>query len=154
MSINSIRQNLTLRSSKQIVLLALGVCVISAILITSAFRRQSQDNLAVVSPNFQLVARVDFAARVYDGETVAQFSLAETAVVHPDYTLPNINITYFDLSLKGTDDATHLIPHREDYKIDENDGGLRDKRLPRGTYQMVLNAPKNQGFLSIYWEYR
>lgn len=151
MSINSIRQNLTPRSSKQIALLALGFCLISVILITSAFRRQNQGNLAVVPPDFKLAARIDLAARSYDGETVAEFSLAETAVVSIYYTLPNIDLTYFDLSLKEADDATHLILHSEDYQTDDNGWGVWEKHLSRGGYQLVLTAPQTTGTLSVYW---
>jgi cbb3-type cytochrome oxidase subunit 3 len=151
MSINSIRQNLISRSSKQIVLLALGLCLISLILITSAFRPQNQGNLAVAPPDFKLAARVDLAARSYDGETVAQLTLAETAVVHTYYILPNIDITYFDLSLKGADGDTYLILHSEDYQTDDNGGGEWEKHLSQGVYQWVLTAPQTTGTLSVYW---
>jgi hypothetical protein len=151
MSINSIKQKVTQISSKQIALLALGFCIILAILITLAFRRQNQGTLAAIPTDVQLAARVDLAARSYDGETVAQLTLAETAVVHIYYMLPNIDLTYFDLSLKGADGDTHLILHSEDYQTDENGGGEWEKHLSQGVYQLVLTAPQTTGTLSVYW---
>lgn len=150
MSTNSIRKNLTPRSTRQVALLALALCLVFVSLITNAFR-YSRDNPAGVPPDFQLAAKVDLAARSYDGETVAQLTLAETAVVHIYYTLPNIDITYFDLSLKGADGDTHLILHSEDYQTDENGGGMWEKHLSQGVYQLVLTAPQTTGTLSVYW---
>jgi hypothetical protein len=121
-------------------------------LFAIAFWRQNQNNLAAAPPDFQLAAQVDLAARSYDGETVAHFSLKETAVVSIYYTLPNIDLAYFVLNLKGSNGDTHLILHSEDYQTDENGGGLWEERLPRGSYQLVLTAPKSPGVLSIYWE--
>jgi hypothetical protein len=135
-------------------LLALGLLIGLFALSGWLFWRQDQNNLAAVPPDFQLAARVDLAARSYDGEAVAYLTLEETAVVHIHYTLPNIDLAYFDLTLKGSNGDSHLILHSEDYQTDENGGGAWEERLPRGAYQLVLTAPQSQGTLSIYWEIR
>jgi hypothetical protein len=132
-------------------LLGVGLLIGLFVLSASLFWRQNQGNLANVPPDFQLAARVDFTARSYDGETVAEISLTDTAVVHIYYTLPNINLAYFDLSLKAADGNTHLILHSEDYQTDENGGGVWEKHLSQGVYQLVLSAPHTTGTLSVYW---
>lgn len=72
-----------------------------------------------------MAAEVDLSARPYDGETWAQLSLAETAVVGIFYTLPNLDTTYFDLSLIGPDGHSHLILHSEDYQTEPYPGNGR-----------------------------
>ena len=153
MSTNLIRKPSNTVSARRMTLLGLGLLIGLFALSAYLFWRQNQNNLAV-APDFQLAARVDLAARSYDGETVAQLRLEETAVVHIYYTLPNIDLAYFDLSLMGSNGDSHLILHSEDYQTDENGGGAWEARLPRGAYQLVLTAPKSPGTLSIYWEIR
>ena len=41
----------------------------------------------------------------FNEEALAEFTLEETAVVKIFYTIPNIDTSYFDLSLKGSDSA-------------------------------------------------
>ena len=140
--------------TRRMTMLGLGLLIGLFVLSAYLFWRQNQNNMAVVPSGFQLAAKVDLAARSYDGETVAQLTLKETAVVHIYYTLPNIDLAYFDLNFKGSNGDTHLILHSEDYQTDENGGGAWEERLPRGAYQLVLTAPKSPGTLSIYWEIR
>ena len=154
MSTNLIGKPSNTVSARRVALLALGLLIGLFALSAWLFWRQNQDKLTAVPPDFQLAAKVDLAARSYDGETVAQLRLEETAVVHIYYTLPNIDLTYFDLELMGSDGDTHLILHSEDYQTDENGGGAWEEWLPRGVYQLVLTAPQSPGVLSIYWEIR
>ena len=154
MSTNLIGKPSNTGSARRNTLLGLSLLIGLFVLSAYLFWRQNQNNLAVAPPDFQLAAKVDLSAQSYDGETVAHFSLKETAVVHIYYTLPNIDLTYFDLELKGSDGDTHLILHSEDYQTDENGGGAWEERLPRGVYQLVLTAPQSPGVLSIYWEIR
>ena len=152
MSTNLIGKPSNTVSGRRMTLLGLGLLIGLFALSAYLFWRQNQDNLAIAPPDFQLAAQVDLAARSYDGETVAYFSLQETAVVHIYYTLPNIDLAYFDLNLKGSNGDSHLILHSEDYQTDENGGGAWEERLPRGAYQLALTAPQSPGVLSIYWE--
>ncbi len=80
MTTNSMRKNSTQTATKRITLLTLGLCFVLFILFAYAFWRQNQATRLSPPPDFQLAAKVDLAARSYDGETVAQLSLAETAV--------------------------------------------------------------------------
>ena len=154
MSTNLIGKPSNTGSARRMTLLGLSLLIGLFVLSAYLFWRQNQNNLAVAPPDFQLAAKVDLSAQSYDGETVAHFSLKETAVVRIYYTLPNIDLAYFDLSLMGSNGDSHLILHSEDYQTDENGGGAWEERLPRGAYQLVLTAPKSPGTLSIYWEIR
>ena len=150
MSTNLIGKPSNTGSARRMTLLGLSLLIGLFALSAYLFWRQNQNNLAV-APDFQLAARVDLAARSYDGETVAQLRLEETAVVHIYYTLPNIDLTYFDLKLMGSDGTTHLILHSEDYQTDKNGGGMWEERLSSSVYQLVLTAPQTTGTLSVYW---
>ncbi|MBE2221357.1 MAG: hypothetical protein IAF02_07445 [Anaerolineae bacterium] len=152
MSTNSIRKNLTPRSNRQIALLALGLCIVLAILLTKSFRPNS-GSPTVVPPDFQLAAKVDLATRSYDGETIAQFTLEETAVVSIYYTIPNIDITYFNLSLIGPENDSFVILHSKNYHTDKTGGGMWEKSLEPGTYQLALTTDTGSGVLSVYWGY-
>lgn len=154
MTTNSVSKNRSQITNKRVTLLALGFCFVLSIFSAYMFWRQNQGNPAAVPPDFQLAAKVDLAARSYDGETVAQLSLAETSVVHIYYTLPNIDIAYFDLSLSGPNDDNLTILHSEDYRTDENGGGTWEQSLVPGAYQLKLTAPQTSGTLSVYWRYK
>jgi hypothetical protein len=151
MSTNLIGKPSNTVPAKRMALLAWGLLIGLFTLSAWLFWRQNQNNSTTVPPDFQLAARVDLTARSYDGETVAQLRLEETAVVHIYYTLPNIDLTYFDLKLMGADGDTHLILHSEDYQTDKNGGGVWEERLSSGVYQLVLTAPQTTGTLSVYW---
>jgi len=102
-------------------------------------------------PDFQTLAEVDLSAHPFDGEIVGQFTLEETAVVSLFYTLPNIDIPYFDLSLIGPDDSSLTILHSENYRTDENGGGTWEQSLSPGTYRLALTSEPGPGTLSVYW---
>ncbi len=103
-------------------------------------------------PGFQLVAEVDLSAQPHNEERLGELTLVETAVIHIFYTIPNIDTTYFDLSLSGPAGSSHTILHSEDYQTDENGGGTWEQRLPPGDYSVVLTASQTPGTLSVYWK--
>jgi hypothetical protein len=103
-----------------------------------------------VPADYQAVAEVNLADRAFAAETIGEITVAETAVVGIAYTLPNVNTTYFDLSLVGPDGDSHLILHSEDYQTDANGGGTWEQSLPPGTYRLVLTADQSLGILSVY----
>jgi hypothetical protein len=101
-------------------------------------------------PDFQLVAEVDLSAHEYDQEILGEFTLANTDDAAILYTIPNIDTTYFELSLSGPDGNNHLILRSERYQTDENGGGMWEKTLPPGDYRLLLTAPQTPGTLSVY----
>jgi hypothetical protein len=103
-----------------------------------------------VPTNYQAVAEIFLPDRSFEAETIGEFTVEETAVVSIFYTLPNVDTTYFDLSLVGSDGDSHLILHSEDYQTDENGGGTWEQSLPPGIYRLVLTAHQSPGVLSVY----
>jgi hypothetical protein len=104
-------------------------------------------------PGFELVSEIDLAAQSYDEAVVGEFILAETAVTTIFYSLPNADTAYFDLSLIGPDNDSHLILHSENYRTDASGGGTWDQNLPPGTYRLALTADQSTGVLTVYWKY-
>jgi hypothetical protein len=100
--------------------------------------------------DFQLMAVVDLSTRVYDEEILGEFTLDKTAVVGIRYTLPNVDITYFDLSLIGPQEEKRVILHSENYRTDAHGGGEWEKNLMPGTYRLALIADGGHGILSVY----
>jgi len=105
-------------------------------------------------PDFQPVATVDLSAQPHDGTEVGDFTLTETAVVNLFYTLPNIDTTYFDLSLSGPNGDNLVILHSETFRTDENGGGTWEQRLSPGKYRLLLTVPQTSGTLSVYGNYQ
>lgn len=60
-----------------------------------------------------------------------------------------INTTYFDLSVTGTDGYSSVVIHGEGYNAIQ-DGGLWEENLPAGTYQVVLTSHQSPGTVSVY----
>lgn len=137
----------------RISLRVLGVLII--ILVVGCRASQNQEAPLAPPADFEPIAEeVDLSARSHDGETLGQFTLAETADVGVFFSVQEIDIPYFDLSLFGPDDESWVILHSEDYRTDAEGGGLWERSLPPGTYQLVLTADQSPGILSVHWGYR
>ncbi len=99
-----------------------------------------RENAQLAPPaDFQLLAEIDLAARPYGLDTVAQFTLQETADVGIFYAMPNFNTAYLDLSLIGPNGERYVILHSEDLKTDAAGGGsmgaaLKPGRLPAAAH--------------------
>ena len=100
-------------------------------------------------PGFDLVARLDLSNQGYAGATLAEFTLQEATPVGVFVVIRNINTTYFDISVTGTNAYHSGILHGEGYRA-EQDGGLWQKNLPPGTYQLVLTAHQSPGTVAVY----
>ncbi len=87
----------------------------------------------------------------FNEEALAEFTLEETAVVKIFYTIPNIDTSYFDLSLKGSDGGNIVILHSEDFRTDKDGGGTWEQRLPPDVYRLMLTTSQTPGTLSVYW---
>ncbi len=102
--------------------------------------------------NYQQAAEVDLAAQPYDEELLGELALTETAAVAIFYTLPKADTAYLDLRLIGPEDGDRVILHSENYRTDEDGGGIWEQELPAGTYRLVLTAEPGPGVLSVYWD--
>lgn len=100
--------------------------------------------------DFQLMAVVDLSTQAYEEQTLGEFTLDKTAVVGIRYTLPDVDIAYFDLSLIGPQEEKQIILHSENYRTDAHGGGEWEKSLTPGTYRLVLIADAGHGILSVY----
>jgi hypothetical protein len=101
--------------------------------------------------DFESVAQIDLSERAYVSETLKQFELDKPSVVAVFLAIRNINTTYFDLSITGPDGFRSTILHGEGYNAAQ-DGGLWDKNLPAGTYQVTLTSHQSPGTASIYFK--
>ncbi len=104
--------------------------------------------------DFQLLAEIDLAARPYGLDTVAKFTLQETADVGIYYAMPNFNTAYLDLSLLGPNGERTVILHSENLKTDAAGGGLWEQRLNPGAYRLLLTTEQSLGVFSVYWVHR
>jgi hypothetical protein len=128
-----------------------GIMAVSAILVIT-LNFQSVGNLSArFSPpqGFAKVAEIDLSARSYSSETVARFTLDETSTAGVFIVVRNIDTTYFDLSVTGPDGASSIVLHGEGYSASQ-DGGLWEKNLPSGTYQLVLTSAVSPGTTTVY----
>jgi hypothetical protein len=101
--------------------------------------------------DFESVAQIDLSEQAYISETLKQFELDKPRVVAVFLEIRNINTTYFDLSIIGPDGFRSTILHGEGYNAVQ-DGGLWDKNLPAGTYQITLTSHQSPGIASIYFK--
>jgi hypothetical protein len=147
---NSINNPLTQRPTRQA---GQRLAALFIIVLLAAGCRPAQTENTGPPPDFQFVAEVDLSAQAYDEEILGELTLAETADVAIFYTIPNLNTSGFDLSLKGQNDDRVLILHSEDFQTDENGGGTWEKNLMPGTYRLALTAAQSDSVLSVYWKY-
>jgi hypothetical protein len=94
---------------------------------------------------------IDLATQVFNGETVGQIVVEETAVVGIFFTIQNVDTSCFDLSLADSESSRFVILHGEDFRTNEEGSGSWGKSLRSGMYQSVLTTEPNPGRLSIDW---
>lgn len=148
---NSFNNPLTQRPTRQA---GQRLAALFIILLLAAGCRSAQTEANEPPPDFQFVAEVDLSDLANDGEILGELTLAETADVAIFYTLPNLNTTNFDLTLKGQNDNDIVILHSEDYRTDQRGGGTWEKHLPAGVYQLTLTTSRTNGTLSVYWKFK
>jgi hypothetical protein len=124
------------------------VCLIFVIALNAA---ASKNSLNKFSPpqDFIPVAQLDLSKQAYSSETLTQFNLDKPAYVGVFIAIRNINTTYFDLSVTGPNGFNSVVLHGEGYNALQ-DGGLWEKNLAPGTYQLVLTSQQSPGTASIY----
>lgn len=137
-----------LRTTMLVMLGILASCVLLAFTL-NAFATKNFPNPFSPPPDFQSIAEIDLSAKSYSAEPLEQFSLEKSTYVGVFVAVDNINTTYFDLSLTGPDGYHSVILHGEGYTADQ-DGGLWEKNLPAGTYQVVLTSHQSPGTASIF----
>jgi hypothetical protein len=104
-------------------------------------------------PGFVPVAQIDLSTRAYPSETLTRFSLDKPTYVGVFIAVHNINTTYFDLSITGSDGYSSIVLHGEGYNAFQ-DGGLWEENLSPGTYQLVITSHQSPGAASVYLKIR
>ena len=131
--------------------------VLSAILVIFVFltiganldaRRNSADRFSPPQ-DFETVSEIDLSSRPYPSESIYQFILDQNSYVGVFISIRNINTTYFDLSVVGPEGASSVVLHGEGYNAAQ-DGGLWEKSLPPGTYNLVVTSDQSPGTVSVY----
>ena len=126
----------------------MAVCVFVAITANS-LAGQNPVNKFTPPQDFAPVAQIDLSTRDYPAETLAEFTLDKTTYVRVFLAIRSINTTYFDLTVTGPNGFHSTMLHGEGYNADQ-DGGLWEKYLPAGTYQIVLTSHQSPGTASVY----
>ena len=141
------------KRTRRVTLIALSLLVILAVIFTYIWLNKAGDALTGLTPpaDFEPMAEIDLSAQAYSEETLAQFALDDTSDVGVFFTIPEIDTSYFDLSLKDADGNSLTILHSEALRTDRDGGGLWEQTLPPGGYRLVLSAAQSPGVLSVYW---
>jgi hypothetical protein len=129
-----------------------ALCVMLVLALNISAGRNSLDNFSPPQ-DFGPLAELDLSARAYSNEPLAQFSLDEPANVGVFVVIRNIDTPYFDLSMTGPNGYSSIIMHGEGYSAYQ-DGGLWEKNLSPGTYQIVLTSHQSPGTASVFLKIR
>lgn len=130
-----------------------GVILLCTILIFTANTLGVKDPAKRFSPpqGFRSVAQIDLASKAYQSETLAEFSLVQDTYVGVFIAVRNIDTRYFDLSISGPDGFKEIVLHGEGYRANQ-DGGLWEKNLRPGKYQLVMTSNQNPGIVTVYMQ--
>lgn len=131
-----------------------GIMAVCAILVATLNIQAAGNSSDRFSPpqGFAKVTEIDLSTRPYTSETVARFTLDETSSAGVFIVVRDIDTTYFDLSVTGPDGLHSTVLHGEGYNASQ-DGGLWEKNLPSGTYQLVLTSSPSAGTATVYLNY-
>jgi hypothetical protein len=111
----------------------------------------SKNSLDRFSPpqDFASIAQIDLSIQAYSAKPLTRFSLDQPAYVGVFVAVRNIDTTYFDLTLTGSNGFHSIVLHGEGYRADQ-DGGLWEKKLPAGICQVMLTSHQSPGTVSVY----
>ncbi len=123
-------------------------CAILALALTTQAGRNPAGRFPAPQ-GFAKVAEIDLSARPYDAETIARFTLGKASSAGVYIVVDDIDTTYFDLSVTGPDGTRSTVLHGEGYSAAQ-DGGLWEKNLSSGTYQLVLTSAVSPGTATVY----
>ena len=123
-------------------------CVIAVFTLNTSAAKNSLNKFSPPQ-DFEPVAQIDLSTRIYSAETLTEFSLDSSTYVGVFVAIRNINTTYFDLMWHGPNGFSSIVLHGEGYNAFQ-DGGLWEKNLTPGTYQLVLTSHQSPGTASVY----
>lgn len=144
------REHLTAGAQKTISALAglMAICLVATFALNGFAGGNSLDKF-FPPQGFDLIAQLDLSKQAYPSVALTQFTLDEPTHVGVFVVIREINTTYFDLSVTGTDGYSSVVIHGEGYNAIQ-DGGLWEENLPAGTYQVLLTAHQSPGTVSVY----
>jgi hypothetical protein len=136
------------RTTVSILTVIMMVCLIFIVTLNAL---ASKNSLRKFSPpqGFESVAQIDLSKKTYSAEILRSFSLETSTYVGVFVAVHNINTAYFDLRVVGPDRFSSIVLHGEGYNALQ-DGGLWEKNLPSGTYQVILTSRPSPGTASVY----
>lgn len=146
------REQLTAGTQKTIPALAgiMAVCVVVVFTINGLAGNNSVNKFSPPQ-GYDLVTQLDLSEQALPSESLKQFTLDEPTYVGVFVAIRDINTTYFDLSVTGSDGYTSTVVHGEGYAAAQ-DGGLWEEYLPAGDYQVVLTSHPSPGTVSVYFK--
>ena len=136
------------RTTMPIMIAILALCALLVISLNMLAAKNQADRFSAPQ-NFIPAAQIDLSTRPYSSETIAKFTLDKPSVAGVFIAIHNINTTFFDLSVKGPDGFSSIVLHGEGYSA-SRDGGLWQKSLSPGTYELVLTARQSPGTALVY----
>jgi hypothetical protein len=98
---------------------------------------------------FVSIAEIDLSTKAYSFESLTRFTLEQPADVGVFIAVEDIDTSYFDLCVIGSNGYSSVVLHGENYTAD-TDGGLWEEQLPPGTYQVMLTSHQCPGTASIF----
>lgn len=137
-----------LRQTLPAMLGTMTLCLALVFTLTFSASKNSSNRFSPPQ-DFEPLPQIDLSARPYTAEALTQFSLDRPAYVGVFISVRDINTTYFDLTVRGSNGFQSTVLHGEGYRADR-DGGLWEKQLAAGEYQVVLTAHQSPGTALIY----
>jgi hypothetical protein len=125
----------------------LASCVVLALMLNNT-AAALPDRFAPPA-DFLSIAEIDLTTRAYSFESLARFTLDEPTPVGIFIAVHDINTTYFDLCLIGSNGYSSVVLHGEGYRADQ-DGGLWEENLPPGIYQVMLTSDQSSGTATVF----
>lgn len=126
----------------------MAVCALLVLVMNNPAAGNRSDRLSPPQ-GFTRAAQIDLSVRPYSAESIAWFKLEQRSSAGVFVVVDNIDTTYFDLSVAGADGYQSTVLHGEGYNASQ-DGGLWEKQLPPGTYQLVLTSNQSPGTATVY----
>ena len=126
----------------------LAFCTILTLTLNSSASTNSSGRFSPPQ-DFAPVAQIDLSTRPYSSEPIALFTLDQPTYAGVFLAIQDIDTAFFDLSVEGPDGFRSLVLHGEAYNA-SRDGGVWQKSLSPGTYELVLTAHQSPGTALVY----
>lgn len=148
MATRTLKQRRLRRTGLILTVLVLGLSVLAYGLFTFAAPKATEP-----PPGYQLARQVDLASQTFAAEEMLAFTLDDTTTAGIFFDLESVDTSYLELSLQEADGARMSLLQSQELRTDRQGGGLWERELLPGSYQLLLSASQGKGVLAIYWRH-